>query len=226
MISGAGGRNMRRERQVRFLFEDYVLDTERCELRRGSALLSMEPQVFDLLEFLVRNRDRVVSRDDLLASVWGGRIVSESTLATRINAARRIIGDTGEQQRLIRTIIGKGVRFVGEAFEQQDTDQSAARPRLPRLSIVVLPFANFSNDPELEYFADGITDDLTTDLSRISGGFVIARNTAFTYKNKLIDVKQIGRELGVRYVLEGSVRWAGEWVRVNVQLKAARTFGR
>ena len=117
MISGAGGRNMRRERQVRFLFEDYGLDTERRELRRGSALLSMEPQVFDLLEFLVRNRDRVVSRDDLLASVWGGRIVSESTLATRINAARRIIGDTGEQQRLIRTIIGKGVRFVGEAFE-------------------------------------------------------------------------------------------------------------
>jgi len=223
MIPGAGGQNMRRERQVRFLFEDYVLDTERCELRRGSALLSMEPQVFDLLEFLVRNRDRVVSRDDLLASVWGGRIVSESTLATRINAARRIIGDTGEQQRLIRTIIGKGVRFVGEAFEQQDTDQSAARPRLPRLSIVVLPFANFSNDPELEYFADGITDDLTTDLSRISGGFVIARNTAFTYKNKLIDVKQIGRELGVRYVLEGSVRWAGEWVRVNVQLTDAES---
>ena len=218
MISGAGGRNMRRERQVRFVFEDYVLDSKRRELRRGSALLSMEPQVFDLLLFLVKNRDRVVSKDDLLAAVWGGRIVSESTLASRINAARRIIGDTGEQQRLIRTIIGKGVRFVGKAREQQDSDHSPAPPVVPRLSIVVLPFANFSDDPELEHFADGITDDLTTDLSQITGGFVIARNTAFTYKDKPIDVKKIGRELGVRYVIEGSVRPAGDVLRLNVQL--------
>ena len=111
---------------MRFWFEDYALDTERRELRQGSVLLSVEPQVFDLLVYLVRNRDRVVSRDDLLASVWGGRIVSESTLASRINAARRIIADTGDQQRLIRTIIGKGIRFVGRAREQQDTDDSIA----------------------------------------------------------------------------------------------------
>ena len=88
----------------------------------------------------------------------------------------------------------------------------------PRLSMVVLPFANLGNDPNQEYFVDAITDDLTTDLSRISGSFVIARSTAFTYKGKAIDVKQIGRELGVRYVLEGSVRPAGDQVRVNVQL--------
>jgi len=110
-----------------FFFEDYVLDTARRELRRGSERLLIEPQVFDLLAFLVKNRERVVSKDDLLAAVWGGRIVSESTLASRINAARRVIGDTGEQQRLIRTIIGKGVRFVGEAHERQDFDQSASR---------------------------------------------------------------------------------------------------
>jgi TolB-like protein/Tfp pilus assembly protein PilF len=206
-----------------FWFEDYALDTDRRELRRGSALLSMEPQVFDLLEFLVRNRDRVVSKDDLLASVWGGRIVSDSTLASRINAARRIIGDTGEQQRLIRTIIGKGVRFVREAREQHDIDQSTARSVVSRLSIVVLPFANFSNDLELEHFADGITDDLTTDLLRISGGFVIARNTAFTFKGKPVDVKKVGRELGVRYVVEGSVRRAGDLLRVNVQLTDAES---
>jgi DNA-binding winged helix-turn-helix (wHTH) protein len=113
---------MPRELKVRFLFEAYVLDTDRRELRRGSVLLPVEPQVFDVLVFLVKNRDRVVSKDDLLASVWGGRIVSESTLASRINAARRAIGDTGAQQRLIRTIIGKGVRFVGQARERQDTD--------------------------------------------------------------------------------------------------------
>src|SRR5215831_10320661 len=140
MIPGAGGQNMRRERQVRFLFEDYGLDTERRELRRGSALLSMEPQVFDLLEFLVRNRDRVVSKDDLLASVWGGRIVSESTLASRINAARRIVGDTGEQQRLIRTIIGRGVRFVGMVREHQARGEPVAPAAVPRLSITIPPF--------------------------------------------------------------------------------------
>ena len=207
---------------MRFLFDGYLLDTDRRELRRGSALLPAEPQVFDLLVFLVRNRDRVVSKDDLLASVWGGRIVSESTFASRINAARRVIGDTGEQQRLIRTSIGKGVRFVGKVVEQ-DTDQTALPPIVPRLSIVVLPFANFSNDPELEHFADGISDDLTTDLSRISGGFVIARNTAFTFKGKPVDVKKVGRELGVRYVVEGSVRRAGNLLRVNVQLSDAES---
>ena len=208
---------------MRFLFEDYVLDTERRELRRGPVLLAVEPQVFDLLVFLVRNCDRVVSKDDLLDSVWGGRIVSESTLASRINAARRVIGDTGEQQRLIRTIIGKGVRFVGKAREQQDTDQSVIPPVVPRLSIVVLPFANFSNDPEREYLADGITDDLTTDLLRISGGCVIARSTAFTLKGQPVDVKKIGRELGVRYVVEGSLRQTGDLVRINVQLTDAES---
>jgi DNA-binding winged helix-turn-helix (wHTH) protein len=111
-----------------FLFEDYVFDAAQRELRRGSTLLSIEPQVFDLLEFLVRNRDRVVSKDDLLASVWGGRIVSESTLASRINAARRSIGDTGEQQRLIRTIIGKGVRFVGTAREARYRAVGRSKP--------------------------------------------------------------------------------------------------
>ena len=134
---------------MRFLFEDYVLHAERRELRRGSSLLSVEPQVFDLLAFLVRNRDRVVSKDDLLASVWGGRIVSESTLASRINAARRVIGDSGEQQRLIRTIIGKGIRFVGNAREQEETVQSASPSVVPRLSMVVLPFANLSDESGL-----------------------------------------------------------------------------
>jgi TolB-like protein/Flp pilus assembly protein TadD len=223
MIRAPAGGTFGASDEVRFLFEDYVLDTARRELRRGSARLSMEPQVFDLLEYLVRNRDRVVSKDDLLAAVWGGRIVSESTLASRINAARRSIGDTGEQQQLIRTIIGKGIRFVGEAREQHDTDRPGAPPRLPRLSMVVLPFANFSNDPELEHFADGIADDLTTDLPRTYGAFVIARNTAFTFKGKPVDVKKIGHELGVRYVVEGSVRRIGDLLRLNVQLTDAES---
>jgi TolB-like protein/Flp pilus assembly protein TadD len=206
-----------------FWFEDYALDTKRRELRRGPVLLSIEPQVFDLLVFLVRNRDRVVCKDDLLASVWGGRIVSESTLASRINAARRIIGDTGGEQRLIRTIIGRGIRFIGTVRQQQADAAPSIPAAMPPLSIVVLPFANLSNDPDLECLVDGITDDLTSDLSRIDGSFVIARNTAFTYKGQSIDVKKIGRELGVRYVLEGSVRWAGDLARVNVQLADAES---
>jgi hypothetical protein len=117
----------------------------------------------------------------LRASVWGERIVSESTLASRINAARRIIGDSGEQQRLIRTIIGKGIRFIATVRQQQAAAEPAIPVAAPQLSIVVLPLANLSNDPDLECLVDGITDDLTTDLSGISGSFVIARNTAFTY---------------------------------------------
>ena len=159
----------------------------------------------------------------MLASVWGGRIVSESTLPSRINAARRAIGDSGGEQRLIRTTIGKGVRFVGAVREQHAAGEAAPASIIPRLSIVVLPFANFSNDPGLEYFADGITDDLTTDLSRISGSFVIARNTAFTFNGKSTDVQTIGRELGVRYVVEGSVRAVGDRVRINVQLNDAES---
>jgi DNA-binding winged helix-turn-helix (wHTH) protein len=112
------------------LFEDYALDTDRRELRRGQALLSIEPQVFDLLAFLIGNRNRVVSKDDLLASVWGGRIVSDSTIASRINAARRAIGDNGEQQRLIRTIIGKGIRFIG-TVRQRTRPQSRHGSQLP-----------------------------------------------------------------------------------------------
>lgn len=206
-----------------YRFEDYALDAGRRELRRGLTLVAIEPQVFDLLVFLLSHRDRVVSKEDLLASVWGGRIVSESTLDSRINAARRAIGDTGRDQRLIRTIIGKGVRFVGPVQEQPPESEPVTAASPPRLSIVVLPFANLSNHPEQDYFADAVTDDLTTDLSRISDSFVIARSTAFTYKGKQVDVRQIGRELGVRYVLEGSVRQLGEQVQVNVQLIEAET---
>ena len=102
---------------MRFLFADHTLDTDRRELHRGSELVAVEPQVFDLLVYLVQNRDRVVSKDDLIASVWAGRIVSESTLTSRINAARTAIGDNGKDQRLIHTVARKGLRFIGSVQE-------------------------------------------------------------------------------------------------------------
>jgi TolB-like protein/Flp pilus assembly protein TadD len=210
---------------VVFRFGDHVLDIERRELRRGAEPVALEPQVFDLLVYLVRNRGRVVSKDDLIHGVWGGRIVSDSALTTRLNAARKAVDDSGAAQRVIRTVHRKGVRFIGEVSE--DGEQAARvepaaaladPPTAPRLSIVVLPFANLSDDPEQQYFADGITGDLTTDLSRIPDMLVISRNTAFTYRNKPADTKQIGRELGVRYVLEGDVQRSGSRVRVTAQL--------
>jgi TolB-like protein len=200
------------------LFEDYLLDTNRRELRRGSSSVPVQPQVFDLLAFLVGNRDRVVTRDDLLGSVWGGRIVSESTVASRINAARHAVGDGGQQQRLIRTIIGRGFRFMGEVQERSVGTEPANAFAPPRLSIVVLPFRNLSKDPHLQSFADGITDNVTTDLSRIANMLVIARNKAFSYRERSVDAHDVGRELGVRYVLEGSVQHSGRYVRVIAQL--------
>src|SRR5262249_34284672 len=107
-----------RESDVQFAFCDHVLDVDRRELRRGSELIALEPQVFDLLVYLLQNRDRVVSKDDLWQAVWRGRIVSESTLTSRINAARKAIGDSGERQELIRTVPRKGFRFVGVVNEQ------------------------------------------------------------------------------------------------------------
>jgi TolB-like protein/class 3 adenylate cyclase/cytochrome c-type biogenesis protein CcmH/NrfG len=201
---------------LRFRFDNYVIDVDRRELRHSGDVVALEPQVFDLLVYLVHNRDRVVSKDDLLRAIWGGRIVSESALTSRITAVREAIGDTGGAQRLIRTTPRKGIRFIGGVHEEQEPAPSSSPA--PRLSIVVLPFVNLSHDPEQEYFADGVTGDLTTDLSRISGAFVIARSTAFNYKGKPIDMKQLGRELGVRYALEGSVRRIADQVQVNVQL--------
>jgi TolB-like protein/Flp pilus assembly protein TadD len=219
---------------LRYLFEEYTFDTSLRELHRGADVVSATPQVFDLLDYLIRNRERVVSKDDLINAVWNGRIVSDAALTTRLNAARSAIGDTGEKQRLIRTLPRKGFRFVGVVQEAQtpvDEPVGPAAPggamptppAAPRLSIVVLPFANLSGDPEQDYFVDAVTENLTTDLSRISGSFVIGRHTAFTYKDKSVDLKQIGRELNVRYVLEGSVQRAANRLRVNVQLIDAAT---
>ena len=208
-----------RTRILRYLFDDCVLDTSRRELRRGAAPVAVEPQVFDLLVHLVRHRDRVVSKDELLATVWHGRIVSEFALFNRINAARSAIGDSGNRQRLIKTLPRKGLRFVGDVCEGKPaaaTGTQVGPPASPSLalpdrpSIAVLPFANMSGDPDQDYFADGISEDLITGLARIRWLFVIARNSSFIYKGRAVDVSQVARELGVRYVLEGSVRRSGK----------------
>jgi TolB-like protein/class 3 adenylate cyclase len=395
---------------VQFLFAGHMLDPARRELRRGPESIAVEPQVFDLLIYLVENRDRVVSKDDLINAIWGGRIVSDSTLTSRVNAARKAVGDSGEEQKLIRTIARKGLRFVGEVRIQSNRDEAgqsrkiaailvadvagysrlagadedrilarlravrsdlidptitvhrgrvvkrtgdgllvefrsvvdamrcaievqsdmvernagvapdkriefrvgihlgdvveesdgdlmgdgvniAARleeickpggvcvsgaayeqvrdrvreifidlgekalknigrpmrayevtfergvaqtgPGVPdkalrlvlpdKPAIAVLPFTNMSGDPEQEYFSDGISEDIITALSKLRWFFVIARNSSFIYKGKAVHLKQVAEELGVGYVLEGSVRKGGDRVRITAQLNDVAT---
>ncbi|WP_260430274.1 winged helix-turn-helix domain-containing protein [Burkholderia stagnalis] len=202
-----------------------MIDPERRELSHRAKVVPVGPQVFDLLLHLVRNRDRVVSKDDLLQAVWHGRIVSESTITSHINAVRKAIGDTGGEQRLVRTVARKGFRFVGEIGEHisRELREPPSTPLLPgKPSITVLPFQNLSGDPEQEYFADGVVEDIIAALSRIRWLFVIASDSSFTYKGRAVEVKDVGRELGVRYVLEGSVRKTGNKVRITGQLIDAR----
>jgi TolB-like protein len=213
---------------LQFTFDSYTLDTERRELLRGGAAIAVQPQVFDLLVCLVQNRKRVVSRDDLIALVWQGRIVSYSTLTSRINAARMAIGDSGEDQKLIRTISRKGFRFVGSVIEQlHDVQPAVAPPKessLPeRPAIAVRPFTNMSGNREQEYFSDSISEDIITALSKLRWFLVIARNSSFIYKDRAVHMKRIAEELGVRYVVEGSVRKDGDLVRIIAQLNDTTT---
>jgi TolB-like protein/Tfp pilus assembly protein PilF len=220
-----------------YSFESFSLDPDRRELRRGLDLVAVQPQVFDVLSYLVRNRDRIVRKNDLIAGVWDGRIVSESTLSSRITAVRQAVGDSGKRQRLIRTIPRKGYRFVGVVRQPQgrldeevarssppaDRERStqtkrAAPPFLDKPSIGVLPFSNISGDPALDFFIDGLVEDITTALSQFRWLSVMARRSSLAFKGRAMDIKHVGRELGVRYVLEGSVRKAQHRLRTTAQL--------
>lgn len=309
-----------------FRFGDFEIDLARQELRLAGTNVHIEPQVFDLLVHLIRNRDRIVSKDELFDVIWQGRIVSEATLNSRISAARRALGDSGTDQSFIRTLHKRGFRFVGRIDEgdpapatlvhtQTPASQAAAEATAPVVSpdepspllrqpstaapgqdgfadrlaaaplqpapkawraarsplfaaaviglaslpvsaawwlmssyspepqsqsimalasealssgarlktqapsIVVLPFINLSGDAKRDYVADGITDSLISDLARALPGIsVVSRGTAFTYKGQGVDPRQVGRELGVRYLLNGSIVFDGESVRVNTQL--------
>ena len=223
---------------MQFLFAGHTLDTDRRELRRGDDVIAVEPQVFDLLVYLVQNRERVVSKDDLIAAVWRNRIVSDSTLTSRINAARKAVGDSGERteahphrsaQRIaVCRRCARGVECRPEPAHSAATADEIHEPRtalpLPdRPAIAVLPFINMSGEAEQEYFSDGISEDIITALSKLRWFFVIARNSSFVYKGKSVHMKQIAEELGVGYVVEGSVRKGGDRVRITVQLNDVAT---
>jgi TolB-like protein/Tfp pilus assembly protein PilF len=198
-------------------FGDCDLDIVRHELRRAGAPVAIEPQVFELLAYLVSNPDRVVTKDELNDAIWSGRAVSDSALSSRIKSARQAIGDDGKNQALIRTIHGRGFRFIGAVAEASAPGREDA-PARKHPVVAVIPFDNLSGDSNEDYFADGVTADIIASLAKHRWLDVVARNTTLQFKGRAVGIAEIARETAATYVVEGSVRRIGSHVRVNVQL--------
>jgi TolB-like protein/Tfp pilus assembly protein PilF len=200
-------------------FGPFRLDTAKRILMRDGMPVRVGGRALDILCALAAARGELVSKDALMAAVWPGQIVEENAIQVQVSALRKALDEKQTGANYIVTVPGRGYRLVDLAPAQASGGESAT-PRLPTedRSIAVLPFQNLSSDPEQEYFADGMVEDIIAGLSRISWLPVIARNSSFVYKGKTTDAKQIGRDLGVRYLLEGSVRKTGARVRVTVQL--------
>jgi len=232
-----------------YQFGPFKVDDTLFEVWRDDTRLEAQPQVIELLIMLVENHDRVVTREEIFDHIWKDRVVSDTTLSSRIKSIRKLLGDDGVQQKFIRTIHGRGFRFHAEVAttERKTFDRflhsvtypvepnnfqvstqispdtyevmTGERFELPdKPSIAVLPFQNMSGESEQEYFADGMSEDIITALSRVPDLVVIARNSTFVYKSRTVDVRQVGRELGVRHVLEGGIRRNGNQLRITAQL--------
>ncbi len=198
-----------------------TLDISRGSLRDSAGAL--RPKSLDLLLALARNVRRVLSRDELFDAVWPNVTVTEDSITQCVREVRRAIGDP--EGRIIRTVMKRGYCFdvAVEAAVSPHPEPAAPATESARPSLVVLPFQSIPEDPKTDWFADGIVEEITTALSRFRSLFVIARNSAFTFKGQSVDVREVGRKLGVRYVLEGSVRHAGGQLRVTGQLVEAET---
>jgi TolB-like protein len=204
-------------------FGRYRLDA-RAGLMSGTREIRLTPKALALLSFLAERQGEVISKDELFAAVWPETAVGDAALVTCIQELRSALKDDARQPRYIETLHRRGYRFIGKPAAAREQNGKAVSLPLPdRPSIAVLPFTNMSGDAEQEYFADGISEDLITGLARIRWLFVIARNSTFVYKNHAVDVKQVARELGVQYVLEGSVRRADTQLRITAQLVDATT---
>ncbi len=210
-----------------YIFEEYSLDSTRRQLRRGSTVVSIEPQVFDILELLVRTQPNIVSNDELIANVWGGRIVSSSTISSRISAARAAIRDNGKEQRLIQTFPRRGFRFVGALRIEQGSTyplQGAPLPQFNKSSIAVVPFANIpEDDRNHQQFVYGIVEDIRAELSQFSWLSVVARSVPNPHEGWTFDIKQSERDSTIHYVIEGSVRRDGKRLRIVTRLIDAAT---
>jgi TolB-like protein len=214
----------------------YEFGPFRLDLTAGILFRSAEPvavgqRAVALLRVLLEGAGLPISKDVLIENAWPGLAIEESNLSVQIGALRRVFAEEIHGKNWIETLPRRGYRYVGPAITEVDSGGAVAseaqlEPRLAlpdKPSLAVLPFTNLSRDPEQEYFADGMVEDIITGLSRIKWLFVIARNSSFTYKGQPVSVNRVGRELGVRYVLEGSVRKVARRVRITGQLVEAET---
>lgn len=213
-------------------FDDFELDISRFELRRAGERIPAEPQVFDLLVLLARNCGRTVTKEEIFAAIWGDRIVSDAALSSQIKAARRALGDDGTAQSMISTVHGRGFRFLRTveslAPPLGDQDQGsrpadALAENSKRPSIAVLPFTNRNPDTDEDYFADGISEDIITALSKHRWLNVVARNPAFAFRNSKESIRSIGEKLQASHIVTGSVRKAGSRFRITVQVVDSST---
>lgn len=219
-----------------YRFDTFELDVDKAELRADGAVLSIEPQVFALLLLLLENRDRLISKDEIVEKVWGGRIVSDSAIISRVKSARRAIGDDGKTQRLIKTVYRKGFRFVGEAAVAQlasagivpavgatkQTDcPSAGQNSSTRPSIAVLPFSLVGTTEPHRAIAEALPHDLIVEISRLRWLFVIARGSSFRFRDADADLSHVAAVLGVRYCLTGSVEVVDKRLKISVELNDA-----
>ena len=208
-----------------FAFEGFRLDQHGLFRRDQNGVFTPIPigsRALDVLVALVGRAGDIVSRDEIIAAAWPATVIGDNNLNVQIAALRRILDDGRADGSCIQTVPRRGYRFTAPvtliAADATARLPSGSRPLPDKPSLAVMPFQNMSGDPEQEYFADGMVEEIITALSRVTWLFVIARNSSFTYKGQAVDVKQVGRELGVRYVLEGAVRRAGNNVRISAQL--------
>ena len=211
------------ERSPIYRFGDREVDTRLRQIRAGAEVIDAQPKAFDLLVYLIENRDRVVDKDELLARLWSGSVVTDSALNQIVRKVRSLVGDDGNRQAVIRTVQRRGFRFVAAVRAHDGASGAVQAEAAAEPSIAVLPFADMSPQRDQEYFCDGMVEEIITELARIPGLRVAARTSSFAFKHRADDVREIGRQLGVKSVLEGSVRKAGETLRVTAQLIDAAT---
>ena len=203
-------------------FGEFELVPDAYELRRSGVPVHVEPRVFEVLAYLIANRSRVIAKQELLEKLWPNEFVSDSALTRAVRDARRALGDTGSKDRWIQTVHGRGFRFTGGVSEI-DGPAAGARPQPAAPSVAVLPLDELSGDADQEYFADGLTDALMTELARIGGLRVLSRSSVMRYKKARNPVADMARELGVEMVVEGTVARIGERVRISARLVRAAT---
>jgi len=219
---------------MKYAFNEFELDTDKIELRRRGELVALEPQVFALLKLLVELREQMVSKDDIIDEIWDGRVVSDASIASRVRLARQSVDDDGVAQHTIRTVHGRGFRFIAPVTAQgessvatihapgstpaEDSALDAGVTENTKPSIVVLPFQRLGGGPVDDVVADAIPHELIQALSRLRWLFVIARGTAFRFRAPNPDVQQIGKTLGVRYCLTGMIERSEKSIAISVEL--------